>query len=110
MSNATLRLFNAVPEDPNSDPNDFRFFSSYDVLVIGNALYQESQIKSYLEEEELSGRQLNSSFHKSWKKIAEASDEQLIIEQIVHYLSTYGLASIGAYSDNTVFIPSTKRF
>ena len=53
----------------------------------------------------LGGSQLNSSFHKSWKKIKEAKIEQLVIEQIVHYITTYGYERLGIYDENTVFIP-----
>ena len=47
-----------------------------------------------------------SSFHKSWDKVATASIEQLVAEQIVHYFSTYGMESIGLNSVN--YIPVEK--
>ena len=47
-----------------------------------------------------------SSFHKSWDKVATASIEQLVAEQIVHYFSTYGMESIGFNSIN--YIPVEK--
>jgi hypothetical protein len=43
----------------------------------------------------LTPQQLNSTFHKSWDKVANATDQQLYTEQILHYFSTYGLESIG---------------
>ena len=36
---------------------------------------------------------MNSSFHKSWKKIRDTDMEQLVIEQLAHYLTTYGKES-----------------
>lgn len=41
----------------------------------------------------LTPEQLNSSFHKSWQKIKEADIEQLVVEQLAHYLTTYGKES-----------------
>lgn len=52
--------------------------------------------------------ELNSSFHKSWKKVKEASMEQLVAEQMVHYITTYGFKSLGIYDENSVYIPNEK--
>jgi len=49
--------------------------------------------------------ELNKSFHKSWKKVQEAPIEQLVLEQLLHYMSTYGAQQLGIYSDDTIFIP-----
>ncbi len=38
----------------------------------------------------IAGEKANATFHKSWKKVKEADIEQLIVEQIAHYLTTYG--------------------
>lgn len=38
----------------------------------------------------ITGEKVNASFHKSWKKVKEADIEQLIVEQVAHYLTTYG--------------------
>ena len=60
--------------------------------VIAN--YSENElinlIKIVKDEIGLSSEQMNSSFHKSWKKIKEADIEQLVVEQLAHYLTTYG--------------------
>jgi len=40
---------------------------------------------------------LNSSFHKSWIKIKDTPMEQLVVEQLVHYLTTYGQEQPGEY-------------
>lgn len=52
-----------------------------------------------------SGEKANSSFHKSWKKIKDSTIEQLLLEQIVHYITTYGFESLGIYDQNTIYIP-----
>lgn len=45
----------------------------------------------------ITGEKVNASFHKSWKKVKEANIEQLIVEQIAHYLTTYGKKDPSGY-------------
>lgn len=47
-----------------------------------------------------------TSFHKSWDKVATAPIEQLIVEQIINYFSTYGMESLGMKAAN--FVPMEK--
>jgi hypothetical protein len=56
----------------------------------------------------LTPEQLNNSFHKSWKKIKEADIAQLFLEQILHYITTYGFESLGIYDEDSVYIPKEK--
>lgn len=56
----------------------------------------------------LTSEKLNSSFHKSWTKIKNASDEQLLIEQIIHYVTTYGFEEMGIHDSNSIYIPKEK--
>lgn len=65
------------------------------------------------EEIGLTLREMNNAFHKSWKKIKEANIEQLVLEQFVHYITTYGFEALGIYEENTshpesVYIPNEK--
>lgn len=53
----------------------------------------------------VSPEQLNATFHKSWEKVATASLDLLFLEQMVHYLTTYGFESSGVYSEESIFIP-----
>jgi len=54
----------------------------------------------------LTPEQLNSSFHKSWQKIKDASLEQLLIEQLFHYITTYGFEYLGI--SGAVYIPNEE--
>lgn len=56
----------------------------------------------------ISSEEMNNSFHKSWKKIKDANIETLVLEQIIHYFTTYGLESYGAYNEDSVFIPAEQ--
>lgn len=38
----------------------------------------------------ITSEKVNASFHKSWKKVKDTDIEQLVIEQITHYMTTYG--------------------
>ena len=56
----------------------------------------------------LSGEQMNNSLHKSWKKVKEANIEDLVLEQILHYITTYGFEAMGIYNKDYVYIPFEK--
>ena len=58
------------------------------------------------EEIGLSGKQMNASFHKSWQKVRDADIIQLVMEQIIHYITTYGFERLGIYDENSVYIPN----
>lgn len=62
----------------------------------------------------------SNTFHKSWKKVENAPIEQLVLEQLVHYFSTYGMEMLGleamplipceAVLSNKEALPSVKAF
>lgn len=52
----------------------------------------------------LSNKQLNATLHKSWAKIRNAPYLQLVLEQVVHYISTYGFEALGI-NDGPIYIP-----
>jgi len=79
------------------DPKVVYNFSADELISLAKNL--ETQIG-------LTPEQMNNAFHKSWAKIRDASMSQLVLEQIIHYFTTYGLELFGAYSPDTVFIPS----
>ena len=78
--------------------------------VMGN--YSTPELKQLIVEVEKSigttGEKINNSFHKSWKKVKEAPIQQLLLEQIFHYITTYGYEELGVYDENTVYIPNEK--
>jgi len=54
----------------------------------------------------LNAEQLTNTFHKSWYKVKHAPMAQLIMEQIIHYITTYGFEELGIYSEGSVYIPN----
>ena len=92
---STLRLFKAVPI--STDRDEDRRGSARETVSRGfivtpevTAHYSDTSNLLALIDKTYghSGQQLNQSFHKSWAKVRDASDEQLVVEQLVHYLTT----------------------
>lgn len=75
--------------------------------VIAN--YNEKILMQMADNIGLSEKQLNSTFHESWEKVKSADDEQLIIEQLMHYITTYGFESLGCYDEQFVYIPNKNQ-
>lgn len=111
---STIRLFRAVPIQTKD-----RKESSTGLLmktlkrgfifspeVVYNYPNIEQLVTIIEQEVGLTPEQMNASFHKSWKKVKEASIEQLFLEQIIHYITTYGYERIGIYDESTVYIPA----
>ena len=54
------------------------------------------------------GEAWNRTFHKSWSKVANAPIEELIYEQIIHYMTTYGFEELGVFSHESVYLPQER--
>lgn len=116
-----IKLFKALPKiNEEKIPNkilcpdeDFLyrtlskgFIFSPELSYIYDLNFLYSLINPISKELGLSAEQMNASFHKSWGKVAYAPIEQLIFEQIIHYITTYGFESLGVYNKDTVYIPN----
>jgi len=115
---STLKLFNAVPVKTAEKKNPTKeiiaktinhgFILSPEVFANYSVDELSDIIETASEEIGLSPEQMNSSFHKSWKKVRDAPIFQLLIEQIFHYITTYGYERLGIYDKNSVFIPNEE--
>ncbi|ALR29672.1 hypothetical protein ATE47_03635 [Chryseobacterium sp. IHB B 17019] len=94
----TLKLFNAVLAQ-KSDAK--AFISDNGFIIEPQAMWAKKEIISYYAKEKLNGNDLNKTFHKSWQKVKESSRIDLLIEQINHYISTYG-----SNFQNEIYIPN----
>ena len=114
---STIKLFKALPiTEKKKKQSKFLLQKTiskgfiFSPEVIGN--YSEKELIRLIsvidKEIGLTTEQMNSSFHKSWKKIREADIEQLVIEQLIHYFTTYGFEAMGIYDKNSVYIPNEK--
>ena len=83
----TLKLFNAViAKKENEKP----YVSELGFIIEPKAIWAKQRIVDYYTREQLNGNDLNKTFHKSWQKIKESTRFELMVEQILHYISTYG--------------------
>ncbi len=116
---STIRLFKAVPIELRKLKRDYPrsildetiskgFIFSQEVVDNYSLVELSNLIKLVEKEIGLTGKQLNASFHKSWGKVKDASMLQLVIEQIIHYVTTYGFEELGIYDENSVYIPHEK--
>jgi hypothetical protein len=118
---STIRLFKGVPVKDASkvasvadqasllkETMPFGFIIAPQVIANYSSAEIKEIVKIAKEEAGLSGSQMNSTFHKSWNKVKDAPICQLVIEQIVHYITTYGHEHLGIYNKDTVFIPKEE--
>ena len=109
---ASLRLFRAIQIEQHpgnaSDPEMLKltlaqgYILDPDIPVTPRLRKQVEQVIG------LSGEQANASFHKSWNKVRTEKIEELVIEQLLHYMTTYGFKDAGLYDESTVFVPVEK--
>jgi len=95
---ATVKLFKALPIKTRQKKSPTK--ELLEKTVKRGFVFSPEVIYNYSNYDELiklvegvfgiTGEKVNASFHKSWKKVKEADIEQLIVEQIAHYLTTYG--------------------
>jgi len=114
-----IRLFKAVPIESEHrfvEKNILKEILSL-TLPYGFVL-SKSVISNYSKDEILdiidivkdelivSSEQMNASFHKSWDKVRNVSNLQLVMEQLIHYFTTYGYEMIGiGYQKGSIYIP-----
>lgn len=97
----TLSLYNAVTAKTGGE---YKILPEYGVIVEPSASHALEQIKTFCKQQKLTGKELNATFHKSWKKIKDSSREELYIHQVIHYLTTYGTG----HQSNFIYIPDEE--
>ena len=114
---ATIRLFKALPITDKKKKQSKALLKK---TINKGFIFSPEVVYNYSEKElvrlisaidkeiGLTAEQMNSSFHKSWKKIKEADTEQLVIEQLIHYFTTYGFEALGIYNKDSVYIPDER--
>lgn len=111
-----IKHFNKILiEEAKLDKSTKLTYHGIDKKTISKGFIFSNKVKNYLSADTLSsiadtenfltGEEMNASFHKSFGKVEEAPDTQLLVEQVLHYLTTYGLKSIGEYREDLVYIP-----
>lgn len=107
---ALLSLFNAVVVD---DPfADHEVSSAVIKRMLRNGYYVSRSVpitSGLLDDIEaviaLSGEKMNAAFHKSWGVVRDTPLEVLVLQQLIHYMTTYGAEQDGVYDSECVYIP-----
>lgn len=110
MNDATLRLFRAIQiQEPTRRPkfsaDNLKRTMKYG-YVADPAIPISKDLFLLIEETVgLSSEQANQAFHKSWETVKNISEEKHAFQQMVHYMTTYGMERFGEFNQDTVYIP-----
>jgi hypothetical protein len=109
MNKATLRLFNAIEvnnKDNKNIPQSILARTIQNGYILDSAIEPEEELLDLIESVVgIAGIKANSAFHKSWAVVQDSWMESLVIQQIIHYITTYGFESLGIYREDAVYIP-----
>ena len=110
MHEATLRLFNAIQISQRTTtphPPAILERTIKQGYLLDPAIAPDDALLAAIERVVgLSGEQANAAFHKSWRVVQESPLEMLILQQIIHYLTTYGLEQLGIDRHGILYIPA----
>lgn len=83
----TLELFNCVVSKPSSKKP---FVSEDGYIIEPSALWAKNKIVDFYNKARLSGKDLNKSFYKSFATVISKTRQEIFVDQVLHYWSTYG--------------------
>jgi len=113
MIQETMRLFNGVPKTNQNKASNHRFRSINKEALKRGYLVTPAACTKDLENWLHSQRDINinTTFYKNWQDIISKDRLELFVDQILHYMSTYGTNHQGtAYipNDDPIDIPLEK--
>ena len=95
-----MRLFKSVLESNDTDNNnEATYLDKYGIVIVGNALHFEKEIKKYLKTSKVSGSKMNHTFYSSANVAESKLFQERLSDQFKHYHTTYGLRSLGIETD-----------
>lgn len=104
MEKETLRLFKSYlgekPEKVELSEKGLRYG-----ILIPNAV-DDDIIDCAISLYGKDGEKWNQTFHKDFEIVKNAPIEDLIVQQMIHYITTYGFESLGFYDSDLVYIPN----
>lgn len=104
MEKEVLRLFKSYLGEKSE--NFSKEGLKYGILIPDTA--SENIIKEAIEQYGKDGEKWNQTFHKDFEIVKNAPIEDLIMQQLIHYITTYGFESLGFYDSNLVYLPKEK--
>lgn len=104
MEKEVLRLFKSYLGENDNSINEKAL--KYGLLISNKADSRvvDEAIKMYGKD----GFIWNQTFHKDFEIVRNAPMEDLIMQQIMHYMTTYGFEELNIYDSETVYIPNEK--
>ena len=104
MKKETLRLFKGYLGEKTNNINEKAL--KYGLLIpdSANAEIVDIAIDMYGKD----GKKWNQTFHKDFEIVKNAQIEDLIAQQMIHYITTYGFESLGMYDNDLVYIPRER--
>lgn len=104
MTKEILRLFKGYLGEKSD--NVVEEGLKYGLLIPNTA--NDEIVKEAIEMYGKDGSKWNQTFHKDFEIVRNAPIEDLITQQIIHYITTYGFESLGMYDSDLVYIPNEK--
>ena len=104
MTSEIIRLFKGFIGEKSNSVNEKAL--AYGLLIPSTA--SEEVVNEAIKQYGKDGILWNQTFHKDFKTVAETPEAILIIQQLVHYITTYGFEALGIYDESTVYIPAEK--
>jgi hypothetical protein len=106
-----IQLFGAVPVSHEAavSTGGGEFLAEYGVVIAPSAMEHAEGIRAWFRQHGLSTSQMNgTAFYRSWQKVASTPDQQRLVDQITHYMSTYGLQMMGLDSPDLIYLPTDE--
>lgn len=104
MKKETLRLFKGYLGEKTNNINEKAL--KYGLLIPNNA--DEEVVDLSIQMYGKDGEKWNQTFHKDFEIVKNAPIEDLIAQQMIHYITTYGFESLGMYDNDLVYIPRER--
>ncbi len=104
MEKEVLRLFKSYLGEKSV--NFSKEGLKYGLLIPDTA--NENVIKEAIKQYGKDGEKWNQTFHKDFEIVKNAPIEDLIAQQLIHYMTTYGFESLGFYDQDLVYLPKEK--
>lgn len=98
--NLTLKLFNAVPQRSNSAASKAHVDLDNGIIIAPNACWAKDDIVAFVNQQKLSGNELNKTWHKTWAEVHDQGETD-IVNKVMGFIN-----GLGAKLEKEVRVPS----
>lgn len=102
MNTKSLKLFNVVCAEREATAPVL--IKDLGIVLDSKAAPYQVNIEKYFRSKTLNSSKLNSSFYTSWEKVKNLPEIERLIDQVLHYASTYGTN----FQSDFVYKPNEK--